>query len=168
VPARRETKKRRLLEYLAERKPAIIGEAEWREILSLLAPVTESYLRKLLAATAVPVAQPFAGVRQSSFDELERSLRDLEQAYTKAVQLSDREQARLIRRVVIRSKDHAKLAAQNPRLSAQKRAEKKEMADWMLVWLENPGVFPLWVELRKKARGEPAPGPEEPTRSRPN
>ena len=28
------------------------------------------------------------------------------------------------------------------------------MAQWMLVWLENPEVFPAWVEARKKARGD--------------
>jgi hypothetical protein len=22
---------------------------------------------------------------------------------------------------------------------------------WLLTWLENPGVFPTWLELRKKA-----------------
>jgi hypothetical protein len=24
------------------------------------------------------------------------------------------------------------------------------MAQWMLVWLENPEVFPAWVDARKK------------------
>ena len=24
------------------------------------------------------------------------------------------------------------------------------MAQWMLVWLENPEVFPAWVEIRKR------------------
>jgi len=28
------------------------------------------------------------------------------------------------------------------------------MAQWMLVWLENPDVFPAWVEARKRAIGE--------------
>jgi hypothetical protein len=26
------------------------------------------------------------------------------------------------------------------------------MIQWMQVWLENPGVFPVWVEIRKRAR----------------
>jgi len=25
------------------------------------------------------------------------------------------------------------------------------MAQWMLVWLENPEVFPAWVDARKKS-----------------
>jgi uncharacterized protein (DUF305 family) len=34
-------------------------------------------------------------------------------------------------------------------LKAQKE-EKEEMAQWMLVWLENPEVFPAWVEARQR------------------
>jgi hypothetical protein len=31
----------------------------------------------------------------------------------------------------------------------EKKAQKEEMIQWMLVWLENPGIFPAWVKLRK-------------------
>ena len=54
-----------------------------------------------------------------------------------------RERARYCRRQVIAAKDRAKfLAGKHPH-------EKEEMAQWMLVWLENPEVFPAWVEARK-------------------
>jgi hypothetical protein len=33
----------------------------------------------------------------------------------------------------------------------EKRAQKAEMVEWMLVWLENPGIFGAWAELRKRA-----------------
>jgi len=26
------------------------------------------------------------------------------------------------------------------------------MVQWMLVWLETPDVFPVWVEARKRAK----------------
>jgi hypothetical protein len=29
------------------------------------------------------------------------------------------------------------------------------MARWMLVWLENPEVFPVWVEARKRVLPPP-------------
>jgi hypothetical protein len=47
--------------------------------------------------------------------------------------------------VVITSKEHARLAAQNP----AKRAEKEEMILWLLTWLENPPLFAAWVRLRR-------------------
>jgi hypothetical protein len=50
-----------------------------------------------------------------------------------------------VRRVVITSKEHARLAARNP----AKRAEKEEMILWMVTWLENPPLFADWVRLRR-------------------
>ena len=44
---------------------------------------------------------------------------------------------------VIAAKDRAKFAA-------KKKPEKAEMVEWMMVWLENPAVFPAWVEARKR------------------
>ena len=61
----------------------------------------------------------------------------------------DRERARYCRRQVIAAKDRAKFLAENPRTSPARMVEKAEMAQWMLVWLENPEVFPAWVEARK-------------------
>ena len=54
-------------------------------------------------------------------------------------------------RQVIGAKDRAKFLAANPKTAPEKRAQKEEMAQWMLVWLENPEVFPAWVEVRKRA-----------------
>lgn len=123
--------------------PAAITGAQWRDLLAKLAPVSESYLRDLLRDTGLPFEQPWAGVRQHTFDELEQSLREMLLVYEEASAIGDRERARYCRRQVIAAKDRAKFAA-------KKKPEKAEMAEWMLVWLENPGVFPAWVEARKK------------------
>src|ERR1039458_3918253 len=56
--------KRRLAGYLAERRPAAITEAVWKELLELLAPVSEGYLRDMLRSSHLPFEQPWAGVRQ--------------------------------------------------------------------------------------------------------
>ncbi len=115
-----------------------------------LAPVSESYLRDLLRETGLPFDQPYAGVRQHTFEELEQSLRELYRVYADAVAAGDRERARYCRRQVIAAKDRAKFLAQNARTTAERKAQKREMADWMLVWLENPEVFAAWVEARKR------------------
>ena len=143
--------KRRLRDYLEEAKPAAITEAVWQDLLQRLAPVSESYLRELLRETGLPFDQPYAGVRQHTFEELEQSLRELRAVYAAATAAGNRDRARYCRRQVIAAKDRAKFLARNPRFPAEKRAEKEEMAQWMLVWLENPEVFPAWVEARKRA-----------------
>ena len=90
-------------------------------------------------------------MRQHTFEELEHSLRELQQAYADAVATGNRERARYCRRQVIGAKDRARFLAQNPRTTPERKALKEEMVQWMLVWLENPEVFPVWVEARKRA-----------------
>lgn len=150
--------KQSLREYLASQQPAAITETVWLELLRRFAPVSESYLRDLLRETGLPFEQPYAGVRQHSFDELEQSLDEMLETYRAAMAAGNRDRARSCRRQVIAAKDRAKFLAANPRTGETKRAEKAEMAQWMLVWLENPEVFPAWVEARKKALASETPG----------
>lgn len=121
-----------------------------------MAPVSEAYLRRLLRESGAPLAPVVAGVRQGSLPELERSLLDLGEEYARAREAGDKARERLCRRLVIEAKDHARWALRRG------RAEKEEMILWMLTWLENPGVFPAWVELRKKAGLQTPTGPESP------
>ena len=115
----------------------------------MLSPVSESYLRRLLAEMAIPVEPPFGGVRQKTFEELERSLLEMERVYSRATQIGERRLAQQCRDAVIQAKDHARLAARSAKTPLESKAAKEEMVRWMLVWLENPGVFPAWVKLRK-------------------
>jgi hypothetical protein len=142
--------KSQLREYLASRRPPAITEEVWRDLLRELAPVSESYLRELLRAMDVPVNQPYAGIRQHTYEELEQSLNEMWQVFAGALTAGDRERARYCRRQVIAAKDRARFVAAGPRTTPEKKAQKEEMIQWMLVWLENPEVFPAWLEARKR------------------
>jgi hypothetical protein len=154
VASRGKSKKQRLEEFLRERQLAAIGEEHWRELAALLAPVSESYLRELLHATGLEVAQPYCGARLGSFEDLEASLLQMEREYTKAVTNQDRARATACRRVVIQAKDRARVISRNEKVDPEKRRQKEEMVEWMLVWLENPGIFESWVSLRKNHRAQ--------------
>ena len=143
--------KQRLRDYLAEAKPAAIDEALWRDLLTKLAPVSESYLRDLLRATGLPFEQPYAGIRQHTLEELEESLAGMLAVYSDALAGGNRERARYCRRQVIAAKDRARFLANDSHAAPEKRAQKEEMVEWMLVWLENPEIFPDWVAARKRA-----------------
>ena len=146
MPSANKSLKQQFREYLAAEQPARITESVWRGLLARLAPVSESYLRELLRDTGLPFDQPYAGIRQHTLEELEASLREMLEVYRAANDAGDRERARYCRRQVIAAKDRAKfLVKRNP--------AKEEMAQWMLVWLETPEVFPAWVEARKKQTG---------------
>ena len=134
-----------LLRWLERQRPARIGEREWAMLRVELDPVSGSYLRRLLRESGVPLSPLVEGVRQESFDALESSLLNLLAEY----ESGDMAMRTTIRRLVIESKDHARWAARK----SDKRAEKQEMALWMLTWLENPPLFPQWVKLRRQAQG---------------
>lgn len=142
--------KQQLRDYLAAQPVARITEAVWNDLLQRLAPVSESYLRELLRATGLPFDQPYAGISQHTFEELEQSLREMQQVYAEAMEAGDRPRARYCRRLVIGAKDRARHRAAAANTPPEKKAEKEEMRQWMLVWLENPGVFAPWVEARKR------------------
>ena len=151
MPSTSKSVKQQLREFLAETSPAAITEAVWLELIARISPVSESYLRDLLRDTGLPFEQPYAGIRQHTLTELEESLRGMLAVYLAATAEGNRTRARYCRRQVIAAKDRAKfLTAKHP--------EKEEMAQWMLVWLENPEIFPAWVEARKRAI---APSPSE-------
>ena len=150
MASRSPSVKQRLRALLSEERPAAITAEVWNGLLRRLAPVSESYLRDLLRATGLPFAQPYAGIRQHTFEELEGSLVEMLHVYRDAVAAGDRALARYCRKQAIAAKDRARFQARSPRTAPEKAAEKSEMAEWMLVWLENPEVFPAWVAARKK------------------
>jgi len=146
-PPRKPTKKRELANWIERTLPDRVGEPEWDELNKLLAPISESYLRRLLRESGIPLAPLVEGVRQESFDALETSLITLLAEYEQ----SDKSRKAIVRRLVIEAKDHARLASRHQEGNADKKAEKDEMALWMLTWLESPSVFPQWVALRRAA-----------------
>ena len=53
--------------------------------------------------------------------------------------------------LVKKGKLRARSLAANPRVQAQKRREKQEIASWFQVWLETPDLFADWLALRKSS-----------------
>jgi hypothetical protein len=155
MPARSKSVKRQLGEYLAAQQPPAITEALWNDLLQRFAPVSETYLRELLRATGLLFEQPYAGIRQHTFEELEQSLREMLHVYAEATAAGNRQRVRYCRRQVIGAKDRARFQARSPGAAPEQKSRKEEMAQWMLVWLENPEVFPAWVEARLRVMAPP-------------
>lgn len=145
----RTSVKRRLTEFLAGRRFRHLGEDEWEEICRAFPGSTPGYLRRLLRGSGLSLAPLVEGVRQENLEEFERTLLALEREYSDAVGKGDSCRQDVCRRRVIEAKDHARLAMR--RGSDHKRALKKEMIAWMLVWLDHPAAFPAWLRLRKRS-----------------
>ena len=115
---------------------------------SLLDPISDNYLRRLLRESEIALTPLVEGVRQESFEALEASLLRLLAEY----EHGDSQRRLAVRRLVIAARDHARWASRQ----AAKSAKKEEMSLWMVTWLENPPLFPGWVRLRSKVRNEEA------------
>ena len=106
-----------------------------------LMPLSDQYLRKLLRESGHPLHPLVEGVRQDSFDNLARTLNALEAFYSNGSKLTKAH----CRQLVKEAKLHAQMAER--RLPGS----KQEKIEWMRLWLENPAVFPAWVQLRRRS-----------------
>jgi hypothetical protein len=134
------TKKQRVLDFAAARGWTAIGEAEWNELRTALPDISET----IIGRAGIPIAQPWRGVAQHTLEELESSLRELSEIYAARPDLR-----RYCRDRVIAAKDRARWIARGARATEDTRRLKTEMADWMLVWLDDPAMFPAWAEMRR-------------------
>jgi len=130
------TKRAKLSEWIQLRNPSLIGPHEFEVLVQALRPISESYLRRLLRDSGVPLAPIIEGVRQSNPGELELSLLALLAEY----EAGDAARKRAVRKLVITAKDHARWT------------RKEENVLWLTTWLENPPLFPAWARLRRSTK----------------
>jgi hypothetical protein len=145
--AQKPSRKAALADWLARHQPSQISELDAVQIHHSLAPISASYLHKLLRQCGVPLAPMIDGVRQGSLNDLEDSLLALMGEYA-ACDLHRRQQ---VRALVITAKDHARFALSRA-TDESLRALKQETLLWLTTWLENPLVFANWVALRREQR----------------
>ena len=131
---------------MAAERPAVLNEEEAARMMAALPGVSERLLREVWRGSGLALTPMVEGVRQDSLEELARSLNGLGGEY----EAGDARRRMAVRRVVITARRHATWAAGNARVGAEQRALKAEMEMWLRVWLENPGVFAAWAELRLK------------------
>ena len=146
-------KKQRMLAWLAERGWDRVSEARAGELGAAFPDCSEETRRTALRESGLALDPLVEGVRQENYARLESTLNALLHEYEAAKESGNAPRCRAVRALAIRAKNHAELAARNPKTHDEKRAEKTEMAAWLRTWLENPPVFPSWAGLRKRQLG---------------
>jgi hypothetical protein len=144
--SRSDTKRARLEMHLAELRPPVIDDKVWSELRTRLAPVSNTYLRKLVISTGLPMSPVVEGVRHDSLQHAARTLMALSTAYAD----SEADSRRRIREAVIESKDRLRWALKRSS-ATDSQVLKQEILLWVMTWLENPAVFPAWLALRRQA-----------------
>lgn len=135
----RITKRQRVEAFLRDNPD--VWDTLWETLSANFPDVSASSLRDWLHAAGIRLPQPHRGVWTKSLDELQESLTDMAEAYV--------DHPVACRAVVIAAKDRTRFASRNPKVDAAKRTEKEEMVQWMLVWLDDPGIFATWAGLRR-------------------
>lgn len=125
----------------------MVDERVFAHLLNELKPVSDGYLRELLHDSGAPLSPKIEGVRLDSFENLQRTLTVLADLY------EDGDPS--VRSIVLAAKQRARWASQRAK-DERNRATKEEMVEWLLIWLENPNVFPIWVGLRRKRQAAAA------------
>ena len=150
----RATKRAKVLEFAASRGWTGIGEAEWNELRQALPEISVATIRE----AGLPIDAPWCGIRQHTFEELSDSLRAFSAVYEARPDLQQ-----FCREQVIAAKDHAKFVAIRSTVSPETRERKATMAEWMLVWLGDPSLFPVWAHARRAMSTTPPDTEPPPT-----
>lgn len=103
--------------------------------------------------TDVPYTAEFRNiVKRSTFTEALASIRNLENLTRKFIIENDKEGLRLVREEALSAKQVALANAGNSKLETSKRAEQKEIAEWITIWLQSPEIFENWIGLRRNSK----------------
>ena len=140
MPNTKVAKKAQLERWLAAFEGPITPE-ELVRIHLQFAPISENYLRKLLRESGHKMHPLVEGVRQDTYENLERTLNCLEEIYS----AGDALEKSYCRQLVKQAKQRAELAAR------RYRGSRSEKIEWMRLWLENPAAFPRWAQFRRHA-----------------
>jgi len=157
-----------VMRFLEERGLVRVGRAEWDALLAHLARVLGDarrvrprYVLELLQETDVEVDRALGGlpldlrgrVHAGEPEAAAESLLAMSAEYSRAREAGDAVRAEDVRRAVRHTKDSLRLTLRRKNLRDTTRAEKRELLEWFLVWLENPGVFPAWLETKRGRSG---------------
>ncbi len=184
TPAQPPTKKRLILEIARELRvprftPAEVEQIRRQLVARLGAPgkTSPDYIAGVLETAGLRVVWSTRADTEGRYEEEFRDLlhfATLEEAEMCLVRLdellrkfraeAERAAAERVLEVARLGRRRAEMIARNPKVGAQKRAEKQEVLQWFKIWLDTPDAFFDWLEARKHspdfqrrfARAEPA------------
>jgi hypothetical protein len=91
------------------------------------------------------------GLKFSSLVSAAESIAELERLRREFANVHAQKRLRDLRDVAIKHKEDKQLLAESALLAERERAEAREIAGWLEVWLRTPGLFADWLELRRAA-----------------
>lgn len=84
-----------------------------------------------------------------TLEEAETTLRRIDELHEKFQQAGNKTGVQFARQAALRLKQQTAELSQSPKLAEHRRIELGEINQWATVWLQTPGLFAQWLELRK-------------------
>lgn len=84
-----------------------------------------------------------------SLRSAEKTLRDLDERFQRFKAENDPASMERCRQIILKGKKRALMISTNTKVSAKKREEKAEIAQWFTLWLQTPDVFWQWLSIRQ-------------------
>jgi hypothetical protein len=114
------------------RHPEILdSDARWREGFSLERLLPEQLSFSSLAAASDSIFK---------LDDLRKQFE----------QEGNRAGLQRLRELALEVKRELQLVARSKAVGQRKRREAKETAQWLIIWLQDPQIFPDWLSLRRR------------------
>jgi hypothetical protein len=165
------TKKSRILEIARETGHSRFTPAEIDEIcrrtsasLGTAAKTSSDYVASVLKEAGLHVAWSAHAETEERYEEEFKELlhfADLAEAEVCLVRIDEltrkfeaageRAAAERVREIARLGRRRAEMIAHNQKVDACKREEKAEISRWFAIWLETPGAFFDWLEVRKQS-----------------
>jgi len=142
------------LEQIRRQMIARAGDSRKTSIDYIASVLEDAGLRVVRATrsdTEGRYEEEFAGLLHfSTLQDAELCLIRLDELLQKFVAESERAAAERVREVGRLGRRRAEMIARNHKVEEKKRREKEEIAQWFALWLETPGAFFEWLEVRKQ------------------
>lgn len=104
----------------------------------------------VLQRTSDPYADLFRGVLEiAGLDKAADSIRKLEELRKTFASARDQTGSRRVREMALKCKRSAQTIAESKAVDSRQREEEVEIAEWFTVWLKQPEIFEMWLELRR-------------------
>ena len=87
----------------------------------------------------------------ATLEDAEMCIVRLDELYRKFKEEEERAAVERVFEVARMGRRRAEMIARNHKVEPEKRAEKEEIMQWFKVWLETPGAFFDWLEVRKSS-----------------
>ena len=147
TPAEIEQIRRQLIAHLGEQ-----GKTSPEYIVSVLEEAGMRVVLSTRSDTEGKYEEEFADLLHfSTLEDAEMSLVRLDELLRKFQAASEHAATERVREVARLGRRRAEMIARNHKVDERKRDEKKEIAQWFAVWLETPGAFFDWLEVRKQS-----------------